>query len=564
MNTIKIVLTVPLFCLLALPGAAAATYSVATTGSDTNPGTAAEPFKTIQHGIDAAADGDTIQVAAGTYYEHIVWNTKSLALHGAGTGQSIIDGAGAGACLQLKNLLSTAPIQLIQGFTIQNGNDPGTQLFSERTGGGLFIQFGSPVVNNCIFTGNQGGGIYIFESSPTLDHCIVAGNQGGGIFSVDGSPIVNNCLFTGNSAFEGGAIAFYGELAEFGHPVVSNCTFTGNTSPCAGGAIYSTGSDPTVNNCIVWANLTTDTACSGLQIYQGGGTLTVNFSDIGDPYGYEGMLVYASYRFPGTGNIKADPLFLNPSLSDYRLSPGSPCINAGNASIPNLPAIDLNGAPRIIGSAPDMGAYEAKSGSWPPGIWFVDGGLGKDNGNPGTPTAPFRTVTKALQAAASGDHICIKPGNFGNDRPRITKPVVLINWLDSGAARIGMNNIRSITVSRQGNPWFFDDPAIGLFGQAFAAQPDVIFNVQTALMMDTLAASIPNTVGAFRLFFSDVPFPGYTVQLFFGRANIQPGLNAYGWRSTSPVLSGVCWLELPFFKYFENPPQELYFRADKL
>src|SRR5262249_47899580 len=106
--------------------------------------------------------------------------------------QSIIDGGGAGACLQLKNLLSTAPIQLIQGFTIQNGNDPGTQLFSDRTGGGLFIQFGSPVVNHCIFTGNQGGGIYIFESSPTLNHCIVAGNQGGGIFSVDGSPIVNN------------------------------------------------------------------------------------------------------------------------------------------------------------------------------------------------------------------------------------------------------------------------------------------------------------------------------------------------------------------------------------
>src|SRR5262245_58531400 len=107
--------------LLAAASTQATTYYIATTGNDANPGTAAQPFKTIQQGIAAAANGDTIQVAAGTYSERIVWNAKSLALQGAGAGQSIVDGAGAGTCLMLIDVPSTARIQ---DFTIQNGKGP--------------------------------------------------------------------------------------------------------------------------------------------------------------------------------------------------------------------------------------------------------------------------------------------------------------------------------------------------------------------------------------------------------------------------------------------------------
>ena len=46
---------------------AAATYYVAPTGSDSNPGTEDLPFATVQQGIEAADDGDTVFIRNGTY-----------------------------------------------------------------------------------------------------------------------------------------------------------------------------------------------------------------------------------------------------------------------------------------------------------------------------------------------------------------------------------------------------------------------------------------------------------------------------------------------------------------
>src|SRR5689334_21890644 len=58
-----------LLTLLAIPAARAASYYVATTGLHTNPGTQAQPFKTIQKGINPGMNCDIIQIAAGTYFE---------------------------------------------------------------------------------------------------------------------------------------------------------------------------------------------------------------------------------------------------------------------------------------------------------------------------------------------------------------------------------------------------------------------------------------------------------------------------------------------------------------
>ncbi|MEK7152676.1 MAG: DUF1565 domain-containing protein, partial [Patescibacteria group bacterium] len=48
------------------------TYYVATNGSDSNPGTASSPFRSIQTGVNAAVAGDTVIVMAGTYFERVI------------------------------------------------------------------------------------------------------------------------------------------------------------------------------------------------------------------------------------------------------------------------------------------------------------------------------------------------------------------------------------------------------------------------------------------------------------------------------------------------------------
>src|SRR3954466_242394 len=54
--------------MLALAGTAHATdYYVATTGSDSNAGTMAAPWATLQKGVNTAVAGDTVYIRGGTY-----------------------------------------------------------------------------------------------------------------------------------------------------------------------------------------------------------------------------------------------------------------------------------------------------------------------------------------------------------------------------------------------------------------------------------------------------------------------------------------------------------------
>jgi hypothetical protein len=74
------------------------TYYVATTGNDSNSGTAAKPWKTIQHAADVAVAGDTVIVEAGIYNELVSFksnsgNTTAGYITFLGQG-AIIDGTG--------------------------------------------------------------------------------------------------------------------------------------------------------------------------------------------------------------------------------------------------------------------------------------------------------------------------------------------------------------------------------------------------------------------------------------------------------------------------------------
>jgi len=428
-------LSLSLVTLSTYPVQAATYYVDDDTCPNSGSGTQGDPFCSIQSGINAASSGDTVQVAAGTYNETITMKS-GVVIQGAGQGVSIIDGGGNGHVVFADSVDSNAKLD---GFTITNGRSfSGGGMYnyyssptitnctfsgnmtSSTNGGGMANYYSSPTVTNCIFTGNTatkyGGGMYNNNSSPTVTNCTFTGNSatnndpdyqgggggmdnyyssptvesctfsgntaylGGGMFNNNSSPTITNCTFSANTAYmNGGGMSNYysssptvtnctfsvntannigGGMSNHysSSPTVTNCTFSVNTANNTGGGMLNYLSSPTVTNCILWGD-------TPQEITDSSSSPSVTYSDI--QWGYE-----------GTGNINADPMFVDPDGldnvvgtedDDFHLKSGSPCIDAGTAT--GAPDTDIEGKPRPVGTGYDMGAYEfefAKAMPWIP------------------------------------------------------------------------------------------------------------------------------------------------------------------------------------------------------
>ncbi|MCK4311615.1 MAG: DUF1565 domain-containing protein [Candidatus Cloacimonetes bacterium] len=151
-------------------------------------------FTTIQEGIDASSDSDTILVYPGTYYENIDYLEKSLTVASlyiitpadSLINQTIIDGNHEFRCVKIDECENASFI----GFTIQNGFAIQEGYYEAYEGGGIFIKYTSnALIANCIIKNNKsylGGGIYISFGNVVLKGNTISYNwglqRGGGIF----------------------------------------------------------------------------------------------------------------------------------------------------------------------------------------------------------------------------------------------------------------------------------------------------------------------------------------------------------------------------------------------
>ena len=87
---------------------------------------------------------------------------------------------------------------------------------------------------------------------------------------------------------------------------------------------------------------------------KGAGNIVVDHSNF-DTSKPEGVATVIA----GSGNQSAPPLFVDAESRNYHEAAGSPTIDAGIAG--ELGALDLDGNPRVLGPAPDMGAFETSN-----------------------------------------------------------------------------------------------------------------------------------------------------------------------------------------------------------
>lgn len=269
----------------------------------------------IQAGLNAAAEFDTILVAHGIYYESIVWpEVYGLKLIGSGEEVTTIDGSGTHTVVRFSTCLGCESVDsetLFKGFTVQNG-------YAQEGGGIQFGRDNSPTVENvtiqdCIswkeswvFYG--GGGVLSFSASPKFKNVTFRNNTAagaGGAYHCDHSqPYFENTTFVGNNAQYGSVILCNGPTA---NPYFKNVTMYNNHGDA--GIFTVNAGKGIVENSILWG--------SNPAINDSDGEVTATCSNIEG--GHEGDNV-----------INMDPRFCDTEQGDFHLWADSPCAPDNN------------------------------------------------------------------------------------------------------------------------------------------------------------------------------------------------------------------------------------------
>lgn len=318
-------------------------------------------YPTIQQGIDASADYDTVLVQPGFYVENINFNGQNIVLGSLflTTGdesyieQTIIDGDSAGSVVIFENSETNSAVLI--GFTIQNG--------SASMGAGIYCNGPEPVISHNIITGNiayhidggKGGGIFCFYSNVVLtDNVIMAnyaegplGGWGGGIYCGYFAPTISRNTITQNLSLRGGGIYCLNS-----NPLVSGNVINGNIGIFWGGGFYLEESNPVVINNTIYGNVARWSEGGGFYLENNSNPVIFNSILWADSAFTEGDEIYVENGLPvlsytdiqggwqGVGNMDVDPVFRNPASNDYHLMStacgdqyDSPCIDVGDPFI---------------------------------------------------------------------------------------------------------------------------------------------------------------------------------------------------------------------------------------
>ena len=245
---------------------AAADIWVATTGSDDNDGSQANPVATIAKAIELAGDGYTIHIADGNYVNDKTLSiSKSLTLEGSAN--TVIDGNAskimevtADATVVLTNLSFTNGNAALVGaisnegkLTISNSN-----FYSNKVTGnsGTIITNKNKLnINNSKFyqnsagkgvVNNQNNALLVIDNSEFYNNNMTSfSNSYGIVYTTSANATISNTVFRNNAVKYGGAIyATKSSDATIGIVNIINSTFEGNSANTGqGGALFVSGGE---------------------------------------------------------------------------------------------------------------------------------------------------------------------------------------------------------------------------------------------------------------------------------------------------------------------------------
>jgi len=305
-------------------------------------------YDTIQEAINAASTGDVIELPRRTYTENIDFLGKAITLQSRDpynrrvAAETIIEGTGTGNTVKFSTESGAGATLLGITITCSGGN-------------GIHCSSAAPTISNCIIRNCSNAGIYCKGASPVIRNCIINGCDNGIRSQRFSSPMISNCKIYDNlkcgvwcirsaTTIKNNWIydnASGIKLALADTSEIENNTIVNNTNY---GIQKGAGMPlPTITNCIMWGN---------------GDDLFEDFSAIYSWFTSDGEPLFVDVN--GVDNIGGN------DDDDYRLTSGSPCINAGDPEyFPDAGEKDIDGGWRVMGGRIDIGAYEDESACFP-------------------------------------------------------------------------------------------------------------------------------------------------------------------------------------------------------
>ncbi len=356
-------------------------FYVAKHGTNTNDGTQANPWGTIQYAVTnaAIAADDTILIGEGTFTESVTFpspgSKNGLTLKG---GYNTNDWTWAPAAhpTVIKSVNTSTDVIYFrsQGHTIMGVTLTGGR-YGAYADNGIDTRY---TFSHCTISNNVQDGIRVWANPVDflIKNCLIVKNGGYGIFyTQDGGSSytkeVYNCTIADNS------LAGIYDNYQYGRGLTCYNNIIANN----GNGISRQGGNPfTVANCDVY------------------GSMNDNFGRVDAP----------GITF-GAGNMSAFPAFVG--AGDYHLQNGSPCVAYGQDLTASAITDDRDGNPRY---APyDMGCYQSSYGAAArSAATYADASMPDESGDGQSPATAKKVIGTAVAFTAPGGTCWVAAGTY--------------------------------------------------------------------------------------------------------------------------------------------------------